>query len=90
MTAPPMPIPFPLSWSHYVRLLTVTNNAARDYYEHEALRGGWSVRDLDRQIATKAYQRLRGKPGNSVASSSPAASIPKNTFGIRSSWSSWT
>jgi len=33
--------------------------------------GGWSVRDLDRRIATKAYQRLHGKPGTSVASSSP-------------------
>jgi predicted nuclease of restriction endonuclease-like (RecB) superfamily len=69
-------VPFPLSWSHYVRLLTVTDNAARDYYEHEALRGGWSVRDLDRQIATKAYQRLHGKPGTSVASSSPVGLNP--------------
>jgi predicted nuclease of restriction endonuclease-like (RecB) superfamily len=69
-------VPFPLSWSHYVRLLTVTDNAARDYYEHEALRGGWSVRDLDRQITTKAYQRLRGKSGNSVASSSPGGLNP--------------
>jgi predicted nuclease of restriction endonuclease-like (RecB) superfamily len=69
--------PFLLSWSHYVRLLTVTDNAARDYYEHEALRGGWSVRDLDRQIATKAYQRLRGKPGNSVTSSSPGGLNPE-------------
>src|ERR1700677_4617506 len=70
-------VSFPLSWSHYVRLLTVTDNAARDYYEHEALRGGWSVRDLDRQIATKAYQRLRGKPGNSVASSSSGGLNPE-------------
>jgi hypothetical protein len=69
-------VPFPLSWSHYVRLLTVTDDAARAYYEHEALRGGWSVRDLDRQIATKAYQRLRGKSGNSVASSSPGGLNP--------------
>jgi hypothetical protein len=50
----PFDLPVPLSWSHYVRLLTVTDNAARAYYEHEALRGGWSVWDLDRQIATKA------------------------------------
>jgi hypothetical protein len=64
-------VPFPLSWSHYVRLLTVTDNAARDYYEHEALRR-WSVRGLDRQIATKAYRRLREKPGTSVASSLPS------------------
>lgn len=61
-------LPFPLSWSHYARLLTVADDAARDYYEHEALRGGWSVRDLHRQIATKAYQRLHGKPGTSIAS----------------------
>jgi predicted nuclease of restriction endonuclease-like (RecB) superfamily len=59
-----------------VRLLTVTDDAARAYYEHEALRGGWSVRDLDRQIATKAYQRLRGKSGNSVASSSAGSLNP--------------
>jgi hypothetical protein len=50
---------FPLSWSHYVRLLSVTNPEARVYYEREALQGGWSVRQLDRQIATLAYQRTR-------------------------------
>jgi transposase len=69
-------VPFPLSWSHYVRLLTITVDAARAYYEYEALRGGWSVRDLDRQIATKAYQRLRGKSGKSVASFSPGGLNP--------------
>ena len=43
---------FPLSWSHYVRLLGVKSDDARQFYEQEALRGGWSVRQLDRQIAT--------------------------------------
>jgi hypothetical protein len=38
---------FPLSWSHYVRLLSVTDPDARTFYEQEALRGGWSVRQLD-------------------------------------------
>jgi predicted nuclease of restriction endonuclease-like (RecB) superfamily len=50
---------FPLSWSHYVRLLTVKSNKARQFYEEEALRGGWSVRQLDRQIATQFYERAR-------------------------------
>ena len=45
-------LPFPLSWSH-MYACTAPDDAARDYYEHEALRGGWPVRDLDRQIATK-------------------------------------
>ena len=48
---------FPLPWSHYVRLLSVKNDAARRFYETEALRGGWSVRQLDRQIATVFYER---------------------------------
>ena len=38
---------FPLSWSHYVRLLSVENLEARRFYEAESLRGGWSVRQLD-------------------------------------------
>ena len=33
---------------------------ARKYYEREALLGGWSVRQLDRQIASLVYQRTRG------------------------------
>ena len=35
---------FPLPWSHYVRLLSVSNLEVRTFYESEAIRGGWSVR----------------------------------------------
>ena len=48
---------FPLPWSTYVRLLSVRNVSARDFYETEALRGGWSVRQLDRQIGSRFYER---------------------------------
>ncbi|MGZ8454350.1 MAG: PDDEXK nuclease domain-containing protein [Candidatus Binatia bacterium] len=48
---------FPLPWSHYVRLLSLSNRAARNFYEVEALRGGWSVRQLDRQISSQFYER---------------------------------
>jgi len=48
---------FRLSWSHYVRLLSVQDPEARAFYESEALRGGWSVRQLDRQISSKFYER---------------------------------
>jgi hypothetical protein len=41
---------FPLPWSAYVRLLSVKNENARGFYESEALLGGWSVRQLERQI----------------------------------------
>jgi predicted nuclease of restriction endonuclease-like (RecB) superfamily len=48
---------FPLPWSHYVKLLSVKDDKARTFYEKEALRGGWSVRQLDRQVSTLFYQR---------------------------------
>jgi len=48
---------FPLSWSQYVRLMSVDNPQARVFYETEAVRGGWSVRQLDRQIGTQFYER---------------------------------
>jgi predicted nuclease of restriction endonuclease-like (RecB) superfamily len=48
---------FVLSWSAYVRLLAVKDNQARQFYETEALRGGWSVRQLDRQIGSQFYER---------------------------------
>jgi len=48
---------FPLPWSAYVRLLSVKGDKARGFYEAEALRGGWSVRQLGRQIHSKFYER---------------------------------
>ncbi|MEW6073590.1 MAG: PDDEXK nuclease domain-containing protein [Planctomycetota bacterium] len=48
---------FPLPWSAYVRLLSLKSDEARRFYEAEALRGGWSVRQLDRQIQSQFYER---------------------------------
>ena len=48
---------FPLPWSIYVRLLSVKNERARAFYEAEALRAGWSVRQLDRQVNSQFYER---------------------------------
>jgi predicted nuclease of restriction endonuclease-like (RecB) superfamily len=48
---------FELSWSHYVRLLTLRSAEAREFYEAEALRGGWTVRQLERQIESQFYER---------------------------------
>jgi predicted nuclease of restriction endonuclease-like (RecB) superfamily len=67
---PAVPSAFPLAWSQYVRLLSVADPLARRYYQVEALRGGWSVRELDRQISTLAYQRSRP---NASASGEDAA-----------------
>jgi predicted nuclease of restriction endonuclease-like (RecB) superfamily len=49
---------FPLPWSAYVRLLSVKSPEARTFYETEALRSGWSVRQLERQIGSQFYERI--------------------------------
>ena len=49
---------FPLPWSHYVLLIRGARSPeALDFYHTEALRGGWSVRQLDRQINSLFYER---------------------------------
>ena len=48
---------FPLPWSHYTQLLAVKNEYARRFYEAEALRGGWTARQLARQIDSQFYER---------------------------------
>lgn len=47
----------PLPWSHYALLLMVRNQHARLFYEAEAIRGGWSVRQLRRQVESQFYER---------------------------------
>ena len=49
---------FTLGWSHYVTLLTIDNAEERRFYELEAVDNGWSVRELERQIASSLYERL--------------------------------
>jgi predicted nuclease of restriction endonuclease-like (RecB) superfamily len=49
---------FPLPWSHYVQLISrCRSREAFTFYHTEALRGGWSVRQLQRQIDSQFYER---------------------------------
>jgi hypothetical protein len=49
---------FPLPWSHYVLPVRRSRSQqARAFYETEAHRGGWTVRQLQRQIDTQFYER---------------------------------
>ena len=47
-----------LSWTHYRTLLKVNRREARDFYEIEVIRNGWSARQLERQINTFLFDRL--------------------------------
>jgi predicted nuclease of restriction endonuclease-like (RecB) superfamily len=47
-----------LNWSHYRALMRVEKPEARDFYEQEAIAGGWDKRTLERQIHSFYYERL--------------------------------
>ncbi len=47
-----------LSWTHYRSLMRVEDEEARAFYLDEAVRCGWSSRQLDRQINSFYYQRI--------------------------------
>ncbi|MCK4304338.1 MAG: DUF1016 family protein [Candidatus Eisenbacteria sp.] len=49
---------FVLGWSHHVALLTIDNPDERRFYEIEAAQNQWSVRELERQIASSLFERL--------------------------------
>jgi len=69
---------FPLPWSAYVRLLSVKNDHARQFYETEALRGGWSVRQLDRQIGSQFYERTALSRNKAAMLTKGAVSKPED------------
>jgi predicted nuclease of restriction endonuclease-like (RecB) superfamily len=49
---------FTLSWSHYLKLMRITNPDERHFYEIEATNNNWSLRELERQFDSSLYERL--------------------------------
>ena len=49
---------FYLSWSHYLILMRIANEAERHFYEIESYRNGWNKNELGRQYVSSLYERL--------------------------------
>ena len=49
---------FKLSWSHYIKLSRISNPDERKFYEIEAVKNNWSLRELERQFDSALYMRL--------------------------------
>ena len=47
-----------LSWSHYSLLLSIEDEAKREFYEKEVIKNKYSFRELKRQINSALYERL--------------------------------
>lgn len=53
-----MPAQFKLTWSHYLKLMRITDVNERNFYEIEAIKNNWSLRELQRQFDSALYTRL--------------------------------
>ncbi len=51
-------IPFSVSWSHYLILMRISDANERNFYEVEARKNNWSVKELGRQYGSSLYERL--------------------------------
>ena len=49
---------FYLSWSHYLKLMRIEDVDERHFYEIEAVKNDWSLRDLERQFDSAFYLLL--------------------------------
>jgi predicted nuclease of restriction endonuclease-like (RecB) superfamily len=51
------PLATQLSWSHFIEILVLKNESARNFYVQKASENLWSKRELRNQIERKAYER---------------------------------
>ncbi len=49
---------FFLSWSHYLKLMRISNEDERHFYEIECVKNDWSLSELKRQYDSSLYERL--------------------------------
>lgn len=68
-----------LSFTHFAELIEIDDLDKRAFYEHECIRGNWSVRELKRQISSLYYERS----GLSKNKRKLAAMISKKVEGDR-------
>ena len=56
-----------LSWSHVIELLKLDDPLERSFYEQQAIREKWTIRELQRQKKTSLFLRLAaGKDKNAI------------------------
>lgn len=83
-----------LSWTHYRYLMKVEDTKARIFYMEEAVKAGWSSRQLARQIDTMFYQRILASRDKESVAAEIQTTVPKPEYEqiIKEPmcWSFWT
>ena len=51
-------VPAKLSWTHFVALLSISDDTARTFYENQSIHENWSYGELEKQIDPSLFERL--------------------------------
>ena len=70
-----------LSWSHHRIIMRISDPAERAWYLSEASESGWTVKELERQVRLRAYDRiLANQSGGATAQPAPGSEISPATL----------
>ena len=47
-----------LNWSHFILLISISDESTRKFYEKQSINENWSKRELERQLNSSLYERL--------------------------------
>ncbi len=72
-----------LNWSHYVELLSISDDAGRAFYEKQCIAENWSVRELKRQRNASLFERIAlSRDKNDVAALASQGQVIENSKDI--------
>ncbi len=74
-----------LSWSHYLLLIDVTDDRQRKFYEARTVKESWSVRELEKRIAGKEYDKAK-KTGEITIRLPDQLPAPEDVFKETYNW----
>lgn len=69
-----------LSWTHYRKLMRISDEKERAFYTEESVKSAWSSRQLERQIHTMYYQRLLSSQDKAAVSAEIQITEPKPQY----------
>ena len=69
-----------LSWTHYRKLMRITDEKERAFYTEESVKSAWSSRQLERQIHTMYYQRLLSSQDKAPVAAEIQTTEPKPEY----------
>lgn len=68
-----------LNWSHFIVLISISDESTRKFYEKQSINENWSKRELERQVNSSLYERLATSRNKKEVLNSAVKNKPSRT-----------